>query len=70
MPSQRATNLELQKWIARRHGFVVASAWLDGYRRQLLETGPQGDSGVFGTSIPPDKLIAIRQAFRHFGMPG
>lgn len=40
------------------------------YRRQLLETGPQGNSGVSGTSIPPNKLVPIRQAFRHFAMPG
>jgi hypothetical protein len=69
MMSQRATNLELQKWIARRHGFVVESAWLDRYRQQLLETGPESAVSA-ETSIPPDKLVAIRQAFRHFGMLG
>ena len=66
MITQRATNLELQKWIVRQHGFVVESIWLDTYR-QLLgncpETGPCGQ-----VAIPPDKQIAIRQAFRHFGM--
>jgi hypothetical protein len=69
MASQRATNLELQKWIARQHGFVVESVWLDRYRQQLLETGTQSTVSA-QTSIPADKLVAIRQAFRHFGMPG
>jgi hypothetical protein len=65
--SQRATNLELQKWIARRHGFVIESTWLDRYRQQLLEAGTQPNVSA-EISIPPDKLVAIRQAFRHFGM--
>ena len=66
MVTQRATNLELQKWIVRQHGFVVESIWLDSYRL-LLGNAPQ--TGLPGPlTIPPDKQIAIRQAFRHFGM--
>jgi hypothetical protein len=67
MAIERATNLELQKWIARRHGFVVESEWLDSYRRQCLEPGTKSNVSA---EIPPDKLVAIRQAFRHFGIPG
>jgi hypothetical protein len=68
MAIERATNLELQKWIARRHRFVVESVWLDSYR-QLLEPGMKSNVSA-EMSIPPDKLVAIRQAFRHFGIPG
>jgi hypothetical protein len=64
--NQRATNLELQKWIARRHGFVVESAWLDCYRQLLGSATAAEDASA--AALPPEKQIAIRQAFRHSGM--
>ncbi len=67
MPTQRATNLELQKWIARQHGFIVESAWIE-QSRQLLIQKSSSASTPGQESVPPEKLIAIKQAFRHFGM--
>ena len=69
MQTQRATNLELKKWIAQQHGFMVESAWIDRSRNELA--GSESEDGRGGheeTPIPAEKLIAIRQALRHFGM--
>ena len=68
MENQRATNLELQKWIARRHGFVVESIWLEYYRQQLGRGVLRDTEQREEPDVPPEKQVAIRQAFRHFGM--
>jgi hypothetical protein len=65
MTTQRATNLELQKWIVRRHGFVVESAWIDAYRQQLVSARTLEYESI---SCPPEQQVAIKQALRHFGM--
>jgi hypothetical protein len=68
MSNQRATNLELQKWIVRRHGFEVESSWLDGFRNQAENKPAHEGISAADVSIPPERVVAIRQAFRHFGM--
>jgi hypothetical protein len=60
----RATNLEIQKWIARQHGFVPETAWIE-HCRELL-AAPAG--GTAPNLCPPEHLPAIRQALAHFGM--
>ncbi|PYT30811.1 MAG: hypothetical protein DMG57_07070 [Acidobacteria bacterium] len=51
---QRATDQEIQKWISRQHGFVPESAWIAHCKE------------LFG--CPPEKVAAIKQAFRRFGL--
>jgi hypothetical protein len=62
----RATDQEIQKWISRQHGFVPESAWLLHCKEQFglvaSGTAPQDNP------CPPDKVAAIKQAFRHFGL--
>jgi hypothetical protein len=69
MQTQPATNLELQKWIARQHGLKVESAWIEQSRRMLLLAHEDGaKSAADQVLIPAEMLIAIKQALRHFGM--
>jgi hypothetical protein len=60
----RATNQEIQKWVARQHGFVPESAWITSCKEEfgLAAAGAQENP------CPPDKVAAIKQAFRHFGL--
>jgi hypothetical protein len=63
---QRATDQEIQKWIARQHGFVPESAWI-AHCKELFGLA------AFGTApkenpCPPEKIEAIKQAFRRFGL--
>jgi hypothetical protein len=60
----RATNLEIQKWVARQHGFVPQTAWIE-HCRQLLSPPA---NGLAADSCPPEYQPAIRQAFARFGM--
>jgi hypothetical protein len=59
----RATNLEIQKWVARKHGFVPETVWIE-HCKQLLAA----DGGTPSNPCPPQYQPAIRQAFAHFGM--
>jgi hypothetical protein len=67
MPRERVTNLELQKWIVRRHGFVVESAWIEQSKERLGLRAPLSEADQL-PSCPPEKLIAIQQAFKYFGI--
>jgi hypothetical protein len=60
----RATNLEIQKWVARRHGFLPETAWIE-HCKELLAAAANGGQP---NPCPPEYLPAIRQAFAHFGM--
>jgi hypothetical protein len=62
----RVTDQEIQKWISRQHGFVPESAWLLHCKAQFGLVAP-------GTArpenpCPPEKVVAIKQAFRRFGL--
>jgi hypothetical protein len=62
----RATTLEIQKWVARQHGFVPESAWIEHCRELygiVRAEGAEPDN-----PCPPEYQTAIRQAFAHFGM--
>ena len=61
------TDQEIQKWVARHHGFVPESYWI-AHCKQLcgLVTG-QPESREW-QQCPLDKQSAIKQAFRHFGI--
>jgi hypothetical protein len=62
----RVTDQEIQKWIARQHGFVPESAWLLYCKEQFGLVAPGTASPE--NPCPPEKVTAIRQAFRQFGL--
>ena len=63
---QRATDQEIQKWISRQHGFVPESAWILHCKEQfgLVAKGTAPEENP----CPLEKVPAIRQAFRRFGL--
>ena len=63
---QRATDQEIQKWILRQHGFVPESAWLLHCKELFGLTEPGG--APTQNPCPPEKVAAIKQAFRRFGL--
>ena len=63
---QRATDQEIQKWIARQHGFVPESAWI-AHCKELFGLAASG-SAPKENPCPPEKIAAIKQAFRRFGL--
>jgi hypothetical protein len=67
MPRGLVTNLEIQKWILRRHGFVAETGWIESCKS---EWGLNRGEGPADQACPPDKKPILRQAFRAFGMLG
>ena len=65
-PVHRATDQEIKKWVLRQHGFVPESAWIEDCKR-LFGGSPDSDK-VSENSCPLDKLPAMKQAFRAFGL--
>jgi hypothetical protein len=63
---QRATDQEIQKWISRQHGFVPESAWILHCKDLFGLTAP--GTGANENPCPPEKVAAIKQAFRRFGL--
>jgi hypothetical protein len=62
----RVTNLEIQKWLVRKHSFVPETAWIDACKREwgLVPMHSEDKEGV----CPPEKKLLIRQAFRALGL--
>jgi hypothetical protein len=63
----RATNLEIQKWVARQHGFVPQTGWIE-HCRQLSGVAAAPETDRSSNPCPPEYQPAIRQALAHFGM--
>ena len=63
---QRATDQEIQKWIARQHGFVPESAWLLHCKEQFGLIAP--GTAPNENPCPAEKIAPIKQAFRRFGL--
>ena len=63
---QRATDQEIQKWISRQHGFVPESAWLLHCKELFGLVAP--GTAPKENPCPPEKVAAIKQAFRRFGL--
>jgi hypothetical protein len=62
----RVTDQEIQKWISRQHGFVPESAWLLHCKEQFGLVAP--GTAAKEDPCPPEKVAAIKQAFRRFGL--
>jgi hypothetical protein len=63
---QRATDQEIQKWISRQHGFVPETAWI-AHCKELFGLAASG-TALKENPCPPEKIAAIKQAFRRFGL--
>jgi hypothetical protein len=63
----RATDQEIKKWVLSNHGFVPESAWID-YCKQLFGGSPPGSNQRNDNPCPPEKVPALKQAFREFGL--
>ena len=68
MPWARATNLEIQKWVVRHHGFVPETGWIE----HCKEAAGIASAGTLVTAptnpCPLERKPAIIEAFRHFGI--
>jgi hypothetical protein len=62
----RVTDQEIQKWISRQHGFVPETAWILHCKEQFGLVAP--GTAPKENPCPPEKVAAIKQAFRRFGM--
>ena len=50
----------------RQHGFVPESDWITRCKEEFGLAAP--GSAPSENPCPPDKVAAIKQAFRHFGL--
>jgi hypothetical protein len=58
---QLATTPEIQKWIARRFGYVIGSAWIEQCRAA-------GTVAPAAAQYSEDRCAALEEAFRRFGL--
>jgi hypothetical protein len=71
MSGQLATYQEIQQWVREHHGFVPETSWIDHCKEihgLPLDGAPNRQVEEEFESCPPEKVPAITQAFRHFGM--
>ena len=61
----RVTNLEIQKWVVRTHGFVPEGAWIE-HCRQLAGLIPNSDAAAVNP-CPTDKQTIVMQALKRLG---
>jgi hypothetical protein len=62
----RFTDQEIQKWISRQHAFVPESVWILHCKEQFGIAAPGTASKE--NPCPAEKVAAIKQAFRRFGL--
>ena len=65
-----ATDLAIQKWVERQHGFVPHPEWIAHCKQLcgLLVENVRAYRQSRFDQCPPEKRAAIKQAFRQFGM--
>jgi hypothetical protein len=73
MPPPSATYQEIQKWVREHHGFVPKTCWI-AHCKEIYGLPVGAASNRQGEErtepYPPDKIPALTQAFRHFGLLG
>jgi len=71
-PGRQATNVEIQKWVARNHGFVPESDWIIHCKQVFgisTITGLPTDQQYAPANLcPAGHQLAIKGAFEHFRM--
>jgi hypothetical protein len=63
-----ATNQEIQKWVARRHGFIPETMWIEHCKHLFGIAGTSNIDAHLATPCPPERQTAIKQAFQYFHM--
>lgn len=58
------TDLDIQEWVVKHHGFVPHPAWIAHCRELYLGAPP----ALRSQDCPPDKRMAIRQALVSLGV--
>ena len=66
----RATDGEIQKWVARQHGFIPQNSWIAHCKELFGLTVAAAESRHDWQECPTDKQAAIKDAFFYFGMLG
>jgi hypothetical protein len=68
MPGIRVTNLEIQKWVVRTHGFVPESGWIE-HCKELAGVGQSSEPAVnpCPNPCPVEKQALLMQALRRLG---
>jgi hypothetical protein len=61
----RVTNLEVQKWVVRTHGFVPESPWIEHCKH--IAGLPSDDEAAMANPCPVDKQTVVMQALRRLG---
>ena len=65
MTRMRVSNLEIQKWVVRTHGFVPESAWIDHCKE--LAGLPSSSDAATANPCPADKRVIVMQALKRLG---
>ena len=65
MTRVRVTNLEVQKWVVRTHGFVPEGPWIEHCKKLAGLTADLDAATV--NPCPPDKQAPVMQALRRLG---
>jgi hypothetical protein len=67
-----ATDVEIQKFVQRRHGFIPKTGWIahvkDVHNIPTLREAKRARRDRAIEPCPPEKREAIEEALRHFGL--
>jgi hypothetical protein len=66
-----ATYTQIQLYVAEKFGWIPETCWIADAKRKCglpMKDAPNRKNGISVKPCPDDKLPAIEEAFRHFGM--
>lgn len=67
-----ATDVEIRKFVQRRHGFIPKAGWIahvkDVHNIPTLREAKRARRDRAVEPCPPEKREAIEEALRHFGL--
>jgi hypothetical protein len=63
------TDLQIEQWVQKQYGFVPHPYWIS-HCRELYIAGTESieENRRPGHECPPDKRVALKEAFLHFRM--
>ncbi len=68
--TENATYLEIQEFVKKKHGKTVKTCWI-AHAKEICGLNPKRSHKRIGKRVypcPDEKLIWIKEAFRHFKM--
>jgi hypothetical protein len=68
--TENATYSEIQEFVKKKHGRVVKSCWI-AHAKEICGLNPKRSHRRMGKRVypcPDEKLVWIKEAFRHFKM--